>query len=50
MLFFRKLMFATNCFSKSITNADQNFTEQLFLLKDQIKENVITFFPIEVHA
>ena len=34
-------MFATNCLSKSIKNADQNFTDQLFLLKDQIKENVI---------
>ena len=40
----RKPMFATNLFSKSIKNADQNLINQLFLLKDQIKENIIAFF------
>ena len=34
-------MFVTNYFSKSIKNEDQNFTDQFFLLKDQIKENVM---------
>ena len=45
-----KKMFANNCSSKSIKIADQSFTDQLFQLKDQIKENVVTFFPIKLHV
>lgn len=43
------------CFSpiaslNPLKTPDQNVTDELFLLKDQIKENVITFFPIKLDA
>lgn len=43
------------CFSaiaslNPLKTADQNVTDELFLLKDQVKENVITFFPIKLDA
>ena len=43
-------MFANNRLSKFIKNANQNFTDQLLLLKNQIKENVITLIAIKLHA